>query len=123
MNTAPYAARNENEGGLPASLSVLGATGSVGRQALEVAAEHRIPLDLITANVDVSGMEALARAYHPRFCVMADEGAARDLALRLSDTPIAVRLDGGTLSIGLREDGHLLMTGPANTVFEGKVTL
>ena len=40
-----------------------------------------------------------------------------------SDTPIAVRLDGGTLSIGLREDGHLLMTGPANTVFEGKVTL
>lgn len=103
MNTAPYAARNENEGGLPASLSVLGATGSVGRQALEVAAEHRIPLDLITANVDVSGMEALAREYHPRFCVMADERAARDLALRLSDTPIAVRGGNDALCDAIRE--------------------
>ncbi len=103
MTTARNDTPAQSEGGLPASLSVLGATGSVGRQALEVAAEHRIPLDLITANVDVSGMEALARAYHPRFCVMADEGAARDLALRLSDTPIAVRGGSDALCDAIRE--------------------
>ena len=94
MLTAPYAVRNENEGGRHASLSVLGATGSVGRQALEVAEEHKISLDLITANTDVPGMETLARAHKPRVCVMADERAARDLAARLKDTNITVR--GGT---------------------------
>ena len=91
MNTVPYAAPDQNEGGLPASLSVLGATGSVGRQAIEVAKEHRIPLDLITANTDVKGIEALARACKPRFCVMADDLAARDLSTRLRDTKITVR--------------------------------
>ena len=93
----------KNEGGLPASLSVLGATGSVGRQAIEVAAAHSIPLDLLTANTDVKGMEALARAVSPRFCVMADEGAARDLAVRLSDTGIAVRGGEAALCETIRE--------------------
>ena len=76
---------------LPASVSILGATGSVGMQALDVAKKHAIKVDLLTANTDVSGMENLARSFRPRFCVLADEGAARDLAVRLSDTPITVR--------------------------------
>lgn len=91
MNTRERATPNRREGGLPASLSVLGATGSVGRQALDVAAEHSVPLDLLSANTDAGGMEALARLHKPRFCVMADEGAARDLSVRLRDTGIAVR--------------------------------
>jgi len=91
MNTARDKSSYENEGGLPASLSVLGATGSVGRQALEVAAEHSIPSDLLTANTDSVGMERLARRHNPRVCVMADEAAARDLAIRLRDTSVSVR--------------------------------
>ena len=102
MNVAPHAP-NENEGGLPASLSVLGATGSVGRQAIEVAERHRIPLDLLTANVDAAGMESLARACKPRFCVMADEAAAKDLAVRLGDTGITVRGGNDALCETIRE--------------------
>ena len=102
MNIAERAT-HENEGGLPASLSVLGATGSVGRQAIEVAAAHSIPLDLLTANTDVKGMETLARACTPRFCVMADEAAARDLSLRLRDTGITVRGGEAALCETIRE--------------------
>ena len=91
MTTARNDTPAQSEGGLPASLSVLGATGSVGRQALEVAALHGIGVDLLTANTDAAGLEALARKHAPRFCVMADEGAARDLAARLADTAITVR--------------------------------
>ncbi len=103
MNTVPYAATDKSDGALPASLSVLGATGSVGRQALEVAEEHKIPLDLITANTDVNGMEALARKCKPRFCVMADDLAARDLSTRLRDTGITVRGGEAALCETIRE--------------------
>lgn len=103
MNTARNETPERNEGGLPASLSVLGATGSVGRQALEVAAAHSIPLDLLTANTDAAAMEELARANAPRFCVMADDSAARDLAVRLRDTGITVRGGESALVDTIRE--------------------
>ena len=102
MNVVPHQP-NANEGGLPASLSVLGATGSVGRQAIEVAERHGISLDLLSANTDAAGMETLARACKPRFCVMADEAAAKDLAVRLGDTGITVRGGSDALCETIRE--------------------
>ena len=39
------------------------------------------------------------------------------------DTPIRVRLDGGTLSITVSRDMRVTMTGPAETVYEGETTL
>lgn len=77
-------------GGLPAAVAVLGSTGSVGRQTLEVAAHHGIRVDLLTARRDVATMEAQARAFLPTTVVMADEGAAGELRTRLADTPIRV---------------------------------
>ena len=82
---------------LPSSISVLGATGSVGTQSLEVARHHAIRVDLLTANGRVSEMETLCREFRPRAAVMADEAAARDLALRLADTDI--RVTGGEEAI------------------------
>jgi len=40
----------------------------------------------------------------------------------LTDSKVAVELDGGTLTIELR-DGHMLMTGPATLAFKGEVDL
>ncbi len=82
---------------LPRSISVLGATGSVGAQSLEVARHHGIAVELLTASTRVSEMEALCREFRPRTAVMADEGAARELALRLADTD--VRVFGGEEAI------------------------
>ena len=103
MKTRERTAPNGYEGGLPASLSVLGATGSVGRQALDVAERHAIPVDLLSANTDVRGMEALARRFSPRVCVMADGDAARDLSARLRDTGITVRGGESALLETIRE--------------------
>ena len=39
------------------------------------------------------------------------------------DTPIRVRLDGGTLKITVSRDGSVKMTGPAESVYEGEAEL
>ena len=39
------------------------------------------------------------------------------------DSPVTVELDGGQLEIGIGDDGTVMMTGPAETVYEGEVEL
>ena len=41
----------------------------------------------------------------------------------LTDRKTAVKLTGGTLDIEYAEDGHVYMTGPAETVYEGEICL
>ena len=72
------------------TVAVLGATGSVGTQALDVALKRGYRVDLITANTDVASCEALARQHRPRAVAMACPRAASDLRARLADTDIAV---------------------------------
>lgn len=72
------------------TVAILGATGSVGMQALDVARSRGYRVDLISANRDVIKMESIAREMSPNTVVMADESAARDLAVRLADTDINV---------------------------------
>ena len=73
------------------TVSILGATGSVGLQAIDVARARGYGIDTLTANRDVKSVEALAREFYPRTVAMADPDAARDLAVRLSDTDINVK--------------------------------
>ena len=76
---------NENK-----RIAILGATGSVGTQALEVAAARGYRVDFISADKSVLAAEAIARRFSVRYAAMADEAAARDLAVRLADTDIKV---------------------------------
>ena len=71
-------------------ISVLGATGSVGTQALDVARERGYTVDFLSANKDSKALEKYAREFRPRAVAMADEAAALDLRSRLSDTDIKV---------------------------------
>jgi len=41
----------------------------------------------------------------------------------LVDRKVDVVLDGGTLEIAWRDDGHVLMTGPATLAYRGEVDL
>ncbi len=77
-------------GGLPRSIAVLGSTGSVGRQALEVCEKHSLRVDLLTANASVDLLEEQIRRHRPRLCAVAKESAARDLAVRVADTDTRV---------------------------------
>lgn len=70
----------------PDSVAVLGATGSVGRQALDVAAQAGVSVSLMSANNNVAAAEELIRAFRPAVFVMAEERAARELAVRVADT-------------------------------------
>ena len=72
------------------TISVLGATGSVGTQALDVARSRGYKIDYMSANRDVSAMERAAREFSPKYVAMADEASARDLRTRLADTSVAV---------------------------------
>ena len=71
-------------------LVVLGSTGSVGEQAIDVARAHQIPLRGITAHRSVAAVEAQIRELHPDFAVLTDPTAAADLAVRVKDTPTRV---------------------------------
>ena len=72
------------------TIAVLGATGSVGIQALDVASKRGYEVDFMTANRDCSKMEELVRKFSPRCVAMADEASASDLKARISDTGTTV---------------------------------
>lgn len=81
------------------TIAILGATGSVGTQAVSVAKAKGYEVDLLTGDSNVRLMEQLARELKPREVVMANESAALDLRQRLCDTDICVRGGGyGILS-------------------------
>ncbi len=71
---------------MPRSVAVLGSTGSVGRQALEVCEKHGLRVDLVTANASVDLLEEQIRKFSPRLCAVGNEDAARDLRTRVADT-------------------------------------
>lgn len=71
-------------------LSILGSTGSIGRQSLEVIAALHLSVGALTAQKNVSLLEQQARAFRPELAVLADEAAAKELKIRLADTPTRV---------------------------------
>lgn len=84
---------------LPASLAVLGSTGSVGTQALDVARHHHIKIDLLTARASLDVLEKQVREFSPRLCAVANERAAAELRTRIADTPTRVYAgDAGVLA-------------------------
>ena len=72
------------------SIAILGSTGSVGKQSLEVARLHNIKIDLLASHSSVDEIESQAREFKPKVCVLTIEKAAEDLKIRLSDTDIKV---------------------------------
>ncbi len=72
------------------AISILGSTGSIGRQTLEVAEQMGLRVSALTAHSQVERIEAQARRFQPRLAVLTDEAAARDLAVRLRDTSVKV---------------------------------
>ena len=71
-------------------LSILGSTGSIGRQTLSCVDQLGLSVCALTAGSNVGRMEAQCRKDRPRLAVMATDAAARDLKARLVDLPIEV---------------------------------
>ena len=71
-------------------ISILGSTGSIGRQSLDVIAACGMSVAALTANSSVERMEEQARQFKPELAVLMDEKAAADLRIRLADTNVRV---------------------------------
>ena len=72
------------------SLSILGSTGSIGRQSLAAAAHLGIPVAAVAAQRSVALLEQQARQFRPRLVAVYDETAAKALRIALADTPTRV---------------------------------
>ena len=72
------------------TITILGSTGSIGRQTLSVADELGLRVAALTAERNVDLMEAQCRKYRPKLAVLADEAAGEELKVRLADMNIRV---------------------------------
>ena len=68
------------------SIILLGSTGSIGVQALDVAAFHGMDIEALCFGSNIKLGEAQVRKFSPRFCAVFDEKAALDLKTRIADT-------------------------------------
>ena len=71
-------------------ISILGSTGSIGRQTLDVAEKLQISVAALAASRNVELLEAQCRKFRPELAVLFDEAAAEELKRRLSDMNIKV---------------------------------
>ncbi len=73
-------------------ITVLGATGSIGRSTLDLVSRHpeKYSTFALTANTNVDQMAALCRQYQPQFAVMADATSAKRLVSLLGDGPTQI---------------------------------
>ena len=72
------------------SISVLGCTGSIGRQTIAVAEHIGMPVVALTANRKIDLLEEQARRLHPKFVAVYDEEAAKQFKIAVADTDIQV---------------------------------
>ena len=71
-------------------VTVLGSTGSVGGQALDVAERLNIKVVGLSANSDVKTLERQIRKFEPEYCAVADENAAKELKIAVADTNVKI---------------------------------
>ena len=71
-------------------VSILGSTGSVGRQTLDIVEHLQIPVAALTAGNNVERMAQQCRKFRPALAVMATQAAAEALRKELSDMPIEI---------------------------------
>ena len=84
-------------------VAVLGSTGSVGTQALDVIKAMGLSVDLLSAHSAVDLAEEQIRAFSPRLFVMTSEEAARELRLRVKDTSTRVLSGNGCFEEAVAE--------------------
>lgn len=75
---------------------LLGSTGSIGSQTLDVCRAHNISVKALSANSSTALLEKQAREFRPEYVCVSDEKYYSDIKSRLSDTDIKIEagIDG-----------------------------
>ncbi|MEA3012964.1 MAG: 1-deoxy-D-xylulose-5-phosphate reductoisomerase [Sphingomonadales bacterium] len=82
------------------TVTILGATGSVGRSTLDLVGRERDRFEIValTAHRDVAGLAELARRFRPRLAVIGDAALHAELALALAGTGIETAAGEGAVA-------------------------
>mgnify|MGYP002543556136 CR=1 FL=1 len=101
----------------PKRLAVLGSTGSIGTQALEVAASLGYPVQALAAGSNDRMLEEQLRRFRPPFAALFDEAAAASLRIRVRDLPVRI-LSGmeGLCELAALEDTDLVLNAVVGMV-------
>lgn len=99
-------------------VSILGSTGSIGRQTLDVISHlPEIRVAALTAGSSVERMEEQCRTFRPKLAVMATEDAAKALAQRIGDLKIRVSWgEEGLLEAATMEEADCVITAVVGMV-------
>lgn len=71
-------------------VSILGSTGSIGRQTLDIIDNLKIPVAALTAGSNAQRMAEQCRKYRPKLAVMSTQTSAQQLKALISDLPTEV---------------------------------
>lgn len=71
-------------------ISILGSTGSIGTQSLDVAQKRGYEVQVLTAGSNAKLLEEQIRKWKPRYAALADEKAAKELKIAVADTDTKV---------------------------------
>ena len=99
------------------AISILGSTGSIGRQTAQAAGRLGIPVLALAARRDVDRLEEQARQLRPKYISVMDPAAAKNLRERLSDTDIEIGEGEESLIAAAVVDGaDCVVTGISGSV-------
>ena len=101
------------------SISILGCTGSIGRQTVAVAEHIGMPVAALTANRKIDLLEQQVRRLRPKFAAVYDEKAAKQFKIAVADLNIRV----GSGMEGLMEAATLPESDCVVTAVSGSVGL
>ena len=98
-------------------ISILGSTGSIGRQTAQAASRLGIPVLALAARRDVDRVEEQARLFRPRFIAMFDEAAAAELRSRLGGMDVEIGAGEEALCAAAVIDGaDCVVTGVSGSI-------
>ena len=98
-------------------VSILGSTGSIGRQTLDIIDNLKLPVVALTAGTNVQRMAEQCRKYRPALAVMASEEAAENLQKEISDLPIRISWgEEGLLEAATLEKADCVITAVVGMV-------
>jgi len=94
------------------NIAILGSTGSIGTQTLEIVRENPdLKVVAIAAGSNVARMEEQIREFHPDYAVMWTEQAANDLRTRVADMPVQILYGmDGLIEISILPEVEVLVT-------------
>lgn len=90
-------------------LIILGSTGSIGVQALEVAGRNGYKVTALAAGKNTELLEKQARKFKPDIVAVFDENAANDLKIRLADMPVKVLSGEEGVCAAAQYDGDIVL--------------